>query len=240
MGDGAGRGPQAGQSANSGLAAKALEVYRRLVGFYGERRLIPRRSPMHELVSTMLSHRTTQANEARAYESMWRRFGSWQAIREAPLEELASSIHAANFEYHKAANIQKALAIITAERGEPSIDFLKDEEPETGLEWLMKLPGVGIKTGSLVLLFCFGKPLLPVDTHVHRVSRRVGLISPKVGAEKAHHELPALLPRDPHLLYNFHVNMLHLGQRVCRSRSPRHEECPLRDICDFYLDLEAE
>ncbi|MGI6208557.1 MAG: endonuclease III domain-containing protein [Anaerolineae bacterium] len=217
------------------LAAKAMEVHRRLVQLYGQRRRIPRREPMHELVATMLSHRTTQKNEAQAYERMWQRFGSWEAIRDAPLEELAQAIRGANFEYAKAGNIQKALRVITEAQGKPDIGFLGDLSAEEGRDWLMQLPGVGIKTASLVLLFCFGKPLLPVDTHVHRVSWRVGLIAPKVSAEKAHHELLALLPPDPEVLYNFHVNMLHLGQRVCLSRSPRHGQCPLTDICDYYL-----
>lgn len=229
-----------GSPADGDLPARALEVHRRLIGFYGERRLIPRRGPMHELVATMLSHRTTQKNEAQAYEHMWRQFGSWEAVRDAPLEDLAEAIRGANFEHAKAGNIQRALRIITEAQGKPSIDFLRDLRPEEGRDWLMRLPGVGIKTASLVLLFCFGKPLLPVDSHVHRVSQRVGLIGPKVSAAAAHQELLALLPPDPQTLYNFHVNLLHLGQRVCLSRTPRHAKCPLRDICHYYREREAQ
>ncbi|NPV07370.1 MAG: endonuclease III [Anaerolineae bacterium] len=195
---------------------------------------------MHELVATMLSHRTTQKNEAQAYERMWRQYGSWEAIRDAPLEDLAQAIRGANFEYAKAGNIQRALRIITETEGKPSIDFLRDLSPEEGRNWLMRLPGVGIKTASLVLLFCFGKPLLPVDTHVHRVSQRVGLIGRKVSAAAAHEELLALLPPDPQTLYNFHVNLLHLGQQVCLSRAPRHGKCPLRDVCDYYREEETQ
>jgi len=93
---------------------------------------------------------------------------------------------------------------------------------------------VGIKTASLVLLFCFSKPLLPVDTHVHRVSQRLGLIGPKVSANTAHKLLLDLLPQDPHVLYNFHVTMLRHGQRLCLWGTPHCERCPLRERCDWY------
>jgi endonuclease III len=216
------------------LLRRTEEIYRRLLATYGEHPLTPRRQPMHELISTMLSHRTTQANEAAAYDSMWRRFGSWEAIRDAPAEALAESIRLANFAEAKAPNIKKTLDIIIAERGRPSIDFLGDLPAAEGLAWLMALPGVGIKTASLVLLFCFAKPVLPVDTHVHRVSQRLGLIGPKVTPAAAHSQLLALLPAEPHRLFNFHVDMLRHGQQVCVWGVPRCPVCPLTDLCDWY------
>ena len=107
---------------------------------------------------------------------------------------------------------------------------------QEGLAWLTSLPGVGIKTASLVLLFCFGKLALPVDTHVHRVSQRLGLIGPKVSAAKAHQLLLALLPADPYILYNFHVALLRHGQRICTWSNPRCQKCPLTDLCDWYKE----
>ncbi|MFN8459539.1 MAG: endonuclease III [Anaerolineae bacterium] len=214
--------------------SKILTVYGRLLDTYGQRPLKPRREPMHELISTMLSHRTTGHNEDAAFKQMWQRFGSWEAIRDAPVAELAEAIAPANFAEAKAPNIQETLRRIIAERGEASIDFLADLSPEEGLKWLMSLPGVGIKTASLVLLFCFSKPVLPVDTHVHRVSQRLGLIGPKVNPTAAHPLLLALLPPDPPLLYNFHVNMLRHGQKVCVWGTPRCPQCPLSDVCDWY------
>jgi len=216
------------------LRAKAMIVYDRLVALHGPFPLVPRREPMHELISTMLSHRTTQANEALAFQRMWDRFGSWEAIRDAPLDALIEAIAPSNFPETKAPRIQAALRQIIAERGEASIDFLRDLPPDEGLAWLMALPGVGIKTASLVLLFCFAKPVLPVDTHVHRVSQRVGLIGETVGPTPAHAALMALLPADPYVLFNFHKALLRHGQRICIWRSPRCERCPLTDICDWY------
>jgi endonuclease III len=225
--------------AESLLAAKAFEVYKRLLKTHGEIPLVPRREPMHELISTMLSHRTTQKNEAVAFEAMWKRYGSWEAIRDAPVEELAETIKPATFPEAKAPNIKKALHHIIEERGEPSIEFLRELPAEEGLVWLMSLPGVGIKTASLVLLFCFQKVILPVDTHVYRVSQRLGLIGPKVSAEAAHRLLLEILPADPYVLFNFHVAMLKHGQKICIWGTPRCEKCPLTDICDWYQENRA-
>ena len=221
------------------LRAKAQEVYDLLIALHGERDRIPRREPLHELVSTLLSHRTTEAQEEAAFQSMWARFGSWEAIEAAPFDDLVAAIYGVNWPEVKAANIQKVLRRIADEsqhkaRGEISIDFLNDLDTQTALEWLVALPGVGLKTATLVLLFCFGKPVLPVDTHLHRVSGRLGLIGPKVSAEAAHAQLLALFSPDARVLYNFHINMLRHGQKICVWQRPRCPKCPLTPICDYY------
>ncbi|WP_238626267.1 endonuclease III domain-containing protein [Aggregatilinea lenta] len=221
------------------LKDKAWAVYTELVATYGEQPLIPRRKPMHELISTMLSHRTTQHNEALAFDRMWERFGSWEAIRDAPLGELVEAIEPSNFAETKAPRIQETLSIIIEQRGEPSIDFLADLPADKGLRWLMALPGVGIKTASLVLLFCFSKPVLPVDTHVHRVSQRIGLIGPNVGPTPAHQLLPPLLPHDAHVLFNFHIALLKHGQQICIWSTPRCERCPVTALCNWYQEHRA-
>ena len=218
------------------LRAKAWAVHERLIAAYGVQPLVPRRDPMHELISTMLSHRTTQHNEDVAYHRMMDRYGSYEVVRDAPVDELAQTIDVANFAYPKAVNIKETLRRIIAERGTANIDFLADLPPAEGLAWLMDLPGVGIKTASLVLLFCFAKPLIPVDTHVHRVSGRLGLIGPKVTPAAAHLLLLELLPNDPPVLFSFHINMLRHGQQVCIWGTPRCERCVLTDLCDWYAE----
>jgi endonuclease III len=215
------------------LAAKAVAVCGRLVAAYGELRALPRRESLHELVATMLSHRTTQRSEALAYERMWRRFRSWEAIAQADPADLIEAISAVSFAGAKAANLQIAVRAVLAQ-GSDSLEFLRPMDTAAAMAWLTDLPGVGVKTASLVLLFCFAKPVLPVDTHVHRVSQRLGLIGAHVGPGPAHQALLALLPADPHVLYNFHVTMLHHGQRVCTSRAPAHQRCVLTDLCDLY------
>ena len=223
-------------TSDDALEEKTWTVYERLLARHGHWPLTPRRAPMHELVSTMLSHRTTQKNEDLAYARMWERFGSWEAVRDAPVDALAEAIAPSNYPGAKAPNIKKTLAQIIEARGEANIDFLRELPVEEGLEWLTALPGVGVKTASLVLLFCFSKPILPVDTHVHRVSGRVGLIGPKVTPEKAHKELFALLPPDPQVLYNFHIDLLLHGQKICTWNNPKCEKCPLTDICNWYQE----
>jgi endonuclease-3 len=227
------------EAPNEALRGKAMEVYRRLVQTYGMRDLTPRREPMRELISTMLSHRTTHNNEEKAYFQMLERFGTWEGVRDAPLNELIDAIAPSNFPEIKAPNIQATLRRIVEDRGEANIDFLRDLPAEEGLAWLTSLPGVGIKTATLVLLFCFGKPVMPVDTHVHRVSQRIGLIGPKVNPTAAHPLLLALLPNDPVVLITFHKDMLKHGQQICIWSTPRCEKCPMTDICNWYQENRA-
>ena len=213
--------------------ARALEVYERLIKFHGTVELTPRREPMHELISTMLSHRTTGANEDLAYARMIERFGSWDAIRDAPVAELAEAIAPSNFAEAKAPNIQKALAYILEQRPDADLGFLRECPLREALAWLTAMPGIGVKTATLTLLFCFGRPVIPVDTHLHRVCGRVGLIGPKVSAEAAHAVLLSLLPADAYILYNFHIAMLRHGQKICLWKGPRCSKCPLNTICDY-------
>ncbi len=218
------------------LRERALLVYERLLELHGEIELVPRREPMHELISTMLSHRTTEHNEALAYAQMWEAFGSWEAIRDAQTSDLAAAIAPANYPEAKASNIQKTLKQIIDERGAPDIEFLRELSNEDAMQWLVNLPGVGVKTATLVLLFCFHKTVIPVDTHLHRVCGRIGLIGPKVSAETAHAILLQLLPHDAYVLYNFHIAMLRHGQKICVWKNPRCEKCNLREICDWYRE----
>jgi endonuclease-3 len=122
-------------------------------------------------------------------------------------------------------------------RGELSLDFLDRLPVDEGKRWLTSLDGIGPKTAACVLLFALGKPALPVDTHVFRVSRRLGLIGSKVGAEKAHTLLESALPPDPATIYTFHIDMIRHGRRICHAQRPRCSECPLSDLCDYYSAL---
>ncbi len=217
------------------LKRKAMAMYDILIKSYGERPLKPpRRPPMVELIMTILSQRTTAANEQLAFDQMWARYGSWEAIRDADVTELAALIAPSNYAEAKAPHIKATIARIIEERGEPSIDFLEDISADEGLVWLMSLPGVGIKTASLVLLFNFSKPVMPVDTHVHRVSQRTGLIPLKMTPEKAHIALVEILPTEPHTLFNFHVSCLRHGQQICTFTAPKCPKCPLKHLCDYY------
>ncbi|QCR23540.1 endonuclease III [Pontibacter sp. SGAir0037] len=193
-----------------------------------------RRTPLHELISTMLSHRTNHADEEKAYYTMLERFGDWEGVMAASVEELADAISTTRYPGQKAPQIQQTLKIIKEERGEINIDFLEELPVEEAMVWLTRLPGVGLKTATLVLLFNFRKPVLPVDTHVFRVSQRVGLIGAKVTADKAHKILLDMLPHDAVELFNFHKHLFWHGQRICTWYTPKCEQCVLNSICNYY------
>jgi len=183
---------------------------------------------------TILSQRTTAKNESLAFKQMWDYYGSWEAIRDADVEKLAELIAPSTFPEPKAANIKATLKQIIDERGQANIDFLAELHVDAGLKWLRSLPGVGIKTASLVLLFNFSKQIMPVDTHVHRVSLRTGLLPERTTAEKAHRLLLDILPTTPHELFNFHKNCLRHGQVKCTWSSPKCASCPINHLCDYY------
>ena len=197
----------------------------------------PRRDPIHELISTMLSHRTTHANEEKAYYRMRELFPTWPEVMIAPVEELTNALESAQYPAAKAVNIQKALKLIQEKAPDFSLAFLEDMPVEEAMTWLMDLPGVGLKTATLLLLFNFHKPVLPVDTHVFRVSQRVGLIGAKVTAEKAHTILLDMLPKDAPVLFNFHKHLYWHGQRICTWKAPKCQECPLCPICNYCQEV---
>ncbi|RRB07895.1 endonuclease III domain-containing protein [Larkinella rosea] len=216
------------------VAQKTVLVHEILNQHYGVQAIYGRMDPMHELIATVLSHRTTHANEMTAYRTMMERFGSWEAIRDAPVAELTEAIQTSNYPEVKAPWIKQILARIIAERGEANVDFLREMTTEEAMAWLTSLPGVGLKTATLLLLFNFQKPVLPVDTHVHRVTQRLGIIGPKVSAEKAHGILLAYLPQDATVLFNFHKHFYWHGQRVCFWSFPACGQCVLRLQCDYF------
>ena len=215
------------------LRTKAAEVTRRLTERYGE---LPfsSKDPMSMLVEILLSHRTYDAQTDAAYENLLRRFGSWEAVRDAPVAEVQAAIENVNFPEVKAPRIQAVMRQITQERGDLNLDFLRELPVEEGALWLNRFEGVGPKTTACVLLFSCQKPILPVDVHVHRVSIRLGLIGKKVSADAAHNLLPALLPPDARSIYNFHKALLRHGQRLCVFERPRCKQCNLTDLCDYY------
>ena len=155
----------------------------------------------------------------------------WAAIETAPVEELMEVIRHGGLAYQKAPRIQAALRTIREERGDYDLAFLAGMEPRAARDWLTGIPGIGKKTASIVLLFCFGRPLFPIDTHVERVSKRIGLLPENAALDLAH-ELFLDLFREPDM-YPAHVLLITHGREICHARSPKHDICPIAERCRF-------
>ncbi len=215
------------------LVTKALEITRRVTERHGPATFSDR-DPLSMLINIILSHRTKGADNAAAYRTLRERFTDWAAVRDAPVAEVQDAIAPVNWPEQKAPRIQAILRRIAAERGELSLDFLCDLPVREAAAWLGRLEGVGPKTVACVLLFSCRQPILPVDTHVHRTSLRLGLIPPRTTAEAAHTLLQALLPNDAQAIYNFHRGLLKHGQNPCVYGTPHCRDCFMTDICNYY------
>ncbi len=196
--------------------------------------------PVTELVLTLLSQNTSDTNSGRAFQALLKRYPNWDAVLEAPVEELEDTIRPGGLARTKAPRMQALLSQLRERLGpEWDASRLEDMPIDEAKQWLTELPGVGPKTAACVLLFSLGRPALPVDTHVHRVAIRLGLLGPKVAALPAHDMLEAQLPPDKY--YDFHVTLIRHGRRVCHKQRPKCNECVLYDRCpsadDFISSL---
>ncbi|MBN1889808.1 MAG: hypothetical protein JW850_17565 [Thermoflexales bacterium] len=211
------------------MEEKLAWIHGRLLESYGE----PEQAamdPIATLVCTILSQNTNDSLRDKAFDSLRARFPAWEQVRDAPVADIVAAIRTAGLAQQKGRHIKAALQHITAERGELNIDFLAGLPVDEARAWLTAMDGVGPKTAAIVLLFALDRPAFPVDTHVQRVSTRLGLI-PKTSAEKAHVLLEALVP--PVWYYPFHLNVITHGRRVCVARVPRCAACALAARCDF-------
>jgi endonuclease-3 len=211
------------------VSVRVNQVIRLLSAEYGKRKWRPRQSPIEVLVQTILSQNTSDRNSGRAFEQLVASFGSWEDMANASIGEISHSIKAGGLGEVKAGYIKQALEEIRRRLAGFELDFLKKLPVDEARDWLRQLPGVGMKTASCVLLFSLGMPALPVDTHVLRVAKRLGLIDFKVSAEKAHKLLEDLVP--PQDVYQFHVLLIEHGRKTCKVQRPRCKECVLRGLC---------
>ena len=213
------------------LADKALAVHQHLLDFYGQPEWRNPLPAIDELVSTILSQSTSDINRDKGFNALRARFDTWEDVRDAETAVIVETIRPAGLANQKGPRIQNVLRQITELRGELKIDFLKEYSPRDARQWLEQFKGIGPKTASIILQFSLGLPAFPVDTHVHRLSGRIGLRPEKMNAEKAHDHLEALLP--PETYYDAHLNIIRLGREICQARKPKCADCPLQDLCDY-------
>jgi endonuclease-3 len=200
---------------------------------YGPRKLTPGHDPVATLVATILSQNTSDINTERAFASLRRRFPTWQAVIDADTADVIDAIRSGGLANRKAPRIQDALEEIQERYGAVSLDALDDLTLDEARNALVSIDGVGPKTAACVLLFALGRPALPVDTHVYRVARRLGLIDDRTNPERAHATLEALMGGDAERTYRFHVEMIAHGRAICVARNPTCGICPIRSYCEY-------
>lgn len=213
------------------LKEKALKVHDRLLEVFGYpswRNPLP---AIDELISTILSQNTNDLNRDRAFLNLRASFPTWEAVRDANRDEVINAIRSAGLANQKGPRIQAILHEISAQRGELDLQFLEELTPKEAMAWLTAFKGVGPKTAAIVLLFSLNKPAFPVDTHIYRVSGRIGLRPEKMNAERAHQHLAGIFPEETY--YAVHLNIIRLGRELCLARIPRCSACPLQDLCAY-------
>lgn len=213
------------------LAARAVKIHEKLLEFYGEpiwRNPLP---AIDELVSTILSQNTNDVNRDRAFEALRAKFPAWESVRDAKEKDVIEAIRPAGLANQKGPRIQQVLKAITEERGNLDLSFLAEMSVEGARDWLTKFNGVGPKTAAIVLCFSLGLPAFPVDTHIYRVTGRLGLRPERMTVEQAHPHLEALFP--PETYYAAHLNIIRLGREICTARKAMCEKCPVKKLCDY-------
>jgi endonuclease-3 len=221
----------------SALQQRAVLIHQRLCVEYGcPIAYFHSLDPLSELVSSLLSHRTRNADSGRAFKALRSRFADWAAVRDAPVEEVERAIAACTWAEQKAPRIQQVLKLIGDRCGTLSLDFLAGLPVPEARAWLESLPGVGPKTSAAVLSFSqLRRRALPVDSHHHRVAIRLGLLPPTIAVGPAHALLEAQLPSEwtaQEVYDNHEVMMLH-GQRCCYYQNPACQSCTVLDLCSF-------
>jgi endonuclease-3 len=214
------------------------EVYRRLEEAFGLPAWEQPTTPLNELVSTILSQNTNARNRDMAYTRLVQRFPTWEQVRDAPTAEVIDAVRPAGLGQQKGARIQEVLRQISAERGSLDLSFLAGLPDAEALAWLRRFKGVGPKTASIVLVFSLGKPAFPVDTHVYRVSGRIGLRPAQITVEQAHEYLSGVF--EPAQYGPAHLNLIRLGREICHARKPECERCPVKELCGYYRNLTTE
>lgn len=216
---------------------KTLRAIEALEALYGRRRRERGRDPLSSLIMGVLSQNTNDKNRDLAYGRLRERFPRWEDLLQAETKEIARAIRPGGLAQQKSSRIKEFLLWLERERGELSLDFICRMSPEEALEFLGSHKGIGIKTVYVTLLFSCGKDVFPVDTHIHRVSERLGLIPEGSSLLSAHRRMAELVP--PGEAYSFHLNLITFGRNICQARRPLHELCPLRRNCDYFRGLRS-
>jgi endonuclease-3 len=214
--------------------ARAQKIFFKLRQTYGEPGWDGKK-PVDELISTVLSQNTNDANRDKAFAALQARYPHWEDVLESPTADIVAAIRPAGLGPQKGPRIRKILQTIQKARGRIELDFLRGRPPDETRNWLRQLPGVGPKTAAIVMLFALELPAFPVDTHVYRVTGRLGLRAAGMTVEKAHDHLANIF--SPEQYASAHLNLIRLGREVCHARKPECPCCPVRSMCPYFRRL---
>ena len=209
----------------------ALTVHQKLLDLYGYPEWRNPLPALDELISTILSQNTNDRNRDIAFGNLRQRFPEWEMVRDADVEDIIEAIRTAGLANQKGPRIQNILKQITVENGSLDLSFLENFTEEEVKSWLLKFKGVGLKTASIVMQFSLNIPAFPVDTHIYRVTGRIGLRPKKMNADQAHIHLAGLFPSDSYK--TAHLNLIRLGREICHPRKPECKICPLNNLCIY-------
>ena len=227
---------EAKASAAKDLRTRAMKVDKILTRTYGRKEVGRRRAnPLDTLMLTILSQNTNDVNRDRAYRSLRMAYPRWEDVMGSDRRQVAKAIRVGGLANIKSERIIDVLRFINDTRGQLSLEFLKRMTPAEADGWLSQMKGVGPKTRAIVMLFSLGMSAFPVDTHVHRVTKRIGLIGRGTSRERAQQELAVLVPEREY--YNFHINLIEHGRAVCTARKPKCAICSIGSQCDYYHDV---
>ena len=214
-----------------GAKQRISRVFDRLSGLYGAPRWRRSGPALDVLIHTILSQNTNDRNSGEGFRRLQEAFPDWGSVEEAHWRTVAATIRVSGLANVKSRRIKAILRRLREERGEHSLEFLKEYSPREAMDYLLAMPGVGPKTAACVLVFSFGMPVFPVDTHIHRVATRLGLLPEGTGAAKAHDKLQALVP--PRLVYPLHMLLIRHGRDTCHARKPECRRCKLLSLCPY-------
>lgn len=186
------------------------------------------------LIKTILSQNTTDISRDKGYTQLRKKYPTWEQVLRARVKSIEEQIRIVGLGKQKAETIKSFLTWLYKEYGELSLEFIHKMDTEEAMDLLCQHKGIGIKTASVTLSFACGRDVFPVDTHIHRIAKRLGLIQPNCSAEKAHYELPLIIPEGKS--YPFHMNLIYFGRQICNARKPLCDQCPLTDYCLFYKE----
>ena len=207
-------------------------IIQNLRAVYGELALERGLDPLDVLIETILSQSTTNANSGRAFESLKRRFPTWELARRARVSSIEAAIRSGGLARQKSARIKQLLSDIHERRGSLDLSFLETAPLDEAKQFLASFKGVGPKTVACTLLFAFNRPVFPIDIHIFRIARRLGLIPERCSDEEAHRLMAEIIPTKRY--YEVHINLIRLGRKICRPRDPQCERCCLLEYCEFY------